>query len=305
MIEFVYDNDALEHLIKADDYKELKPRILESVERGINRFYICQYTFWEMVKGASRRNLTRLQNILREAYWLSGEGQVLLYPTPHLKHSLGAISVRDYKKNCQEFIRCIQEFLCCREFADFEHKFGSAQSFISDELKALSDLAVKGREVVFKNLSNTGTDGAKEFLSSTNSESFFRIFLPQIIERFKLESELSGLSADTVQRKVPSLRQFSDVFRTLQLKRLTGNKKIDLNDYFDVQKVVYLDKCDYLITDDRRLRVLFKEANCSDLWGRAIPMQKAKEHIKKRCLINRLTNPVYDHSCSVRVVTSE
>ena len=300
MIRFLYDNDVLEHLIDDADYEAARRAVIKSVEEVQSQFYYTQISFLELLKGIRPSNFERLKRIALESYVLSGGGSVLLNPQDHLAYATQQMSQTRYVENVAVMIGDIRSLTKSPDYAAFTANSEARASYLRNWLEATKRESQRSTDYLQEQIESGEESQADLLLSNRSSNEFFQRYTGQILDHFHLGPALARLSVDEIVEKFPSLKYFADVFRVRLLKRLAG-KKVQESDYFDLEKVAYLDICDYIVTDDRAFRALFKETGIPDLAERAISLSRLREHLSGKMLKKQPTSRVWDKADKRRV----
>ncbi|MCB2229284.1 hypothetical protein KQH82_01115 [bacterium] len=293
MIRFVWDNDAIEHIQSRQDYDELKDRILALDALGDIRAYYSEVSFLELIKGVNQQNFERLKAVTRNAYDLCGKGHLLLYPDEHLRVALGIYDRSEVQRKGSNLIREIKFFVDLPSIGAFKTAFDERASFIAKNIGAIYESSCASTRVLNTEIDGIPKNTRKRMISTRDDEAFFRLFYRDALSRFSLNDCVDSATAESVDNALPSLKQFSSVFYSLLLKRLFDQKQVQPSDFFDIQKVVYLDLCDYIVTDDRRFRVLFDESRLASMAGRAISHEEFLLHLESPYLRKQKTDKRY------------
>jgi hypothetical protein len=290
MLTFVFDNDALVHLTQRSNYDSLKTKIQESFERRINRVYFTRVNFWEFVQGVSESNLHQFQHFLREFCGLCQQRYILPLPEICLRESIGRLTRNELETACSTLVKNMQSMLAVRSCEDFRSEFADIQDYLVEANNSLYDAAVADDEAFRENPPSLSKKEITEGISADKSGHFWEKMHKSLLHRFQLDELLPGITPMELARQLPSLFEMSEIYRILLKKILVDGKKPDKGDFFDLQKIVYLGRCDYIVTDDRKFRVLFDEVGTCALFGRCIPLDKFLEHVGRPTLISRLPN---------------
>lgn len=289
MLRFTFDNDAIEHLVNRDTFEQHRQNIARVSDRQEVVVHFSRTNLLELIKGATERNFRRLQTLLRQAYALGGRHNMLLSPSHHLRWGLGRADQETLNQWYNDLYNDVFQMFKAANFQEFQALYSKAIASLNRGNVAILEKAMEVKQSAQGMPDSEKKEFADDFLSEKGSSLFFDLVYPSILEQFNLQDEVSGLDREEVVRRLPSLIQFCDVYRSLMRKRIIDGRIPKKGDYFDIQKVVYLDWCDYIVSDDRKFRVLLNEAGTSDLVGRAIPLSKFLEHIDKPFLLHRLT----------------
>ncbi len=295
MLKFTFDNDALQDLVENPDYQQLLKEIRRARERREIELYFSQTNMLELVKGVTQGNFRLLQNLLRQAIVLCGRNNLLLSPSHHLKYGLGYLSPRELAQlRANRYYDVLQMFKA-NDFGSFMTSFGKMREKLSSDQDVIWRQASDGVEKIRK-MNNKAGQGKPEnwLLSESGSSLWIQLSYEALLQLFGLEDAVSGLSREQVQERLPSLVQYAEAFRSLNHRRVVKRFRVEKGDYFDIQKVVYLDLCDYIISNDGRFVDVLNEAGTADLVGRAIKLEDFIRHLEHPCLLNRLTTAIHN-----------
>ena len=295
MLRFTFDNDAIEHLVRSDTFEEHRQEIQRASNRQDLMMHLSRTNVLEIVKGVTERNFRRLQMLLRQAYAFGGRRNLLLSPSHHLKWGLGRVDPHTLNEWYNSFYNDVFQLFKAANYPEFQERYAKVSASLDRGNDAIWNNAKDVKQAILAKLdSKAKKKSADWFLSPEGSSLFFDLMYSTVLQQFNLGDDVIGLEREEVVRRLPSLVQFCDTFRTLQRKRIIEGHNPQKGDYFDIQKVVYLDLCDYIVSDDRRFRALVDAAGTSDLFGRAIPLSKFLQHIHRPFLLNRSIGPGHE-----------
>lgn len=286
MIKFVFDNDALGHLVKDAQYEQLKLKILESRQRRQNQFFISAVTLWEAFKGTHEKNFNGLQQMLCEGLELAGEENVLPDPHDYLRFRFLRTPRREQRSDTSRLIAQIHSFLGMKSHSEFVCAFGEVVRYVSNEIEKI-------RASVDQSTARmNGHDELKRVLDPEKIREFSLVFFSSLLQHFRLEDAVVITSPKNILQTHPSLYYFASLYQILMRKRVFNGAKVRIGDFFDLERVIYLDTCDYLVTDDKALIDLFNNCRTPYMNGRAIRLNKLLDHVGRPRLLNMVTFPL-------------
>lgn len=254
------------------------------------------------MQGVSEKNFFKLKEVFLKALILGSRRNLLLSPSHHLKFGLLRVSQQQVNKWYANLYNDIFQMAKVGNYNDFAVLFHRASASMARENEQISDIAKNVQEVMRKKID---TEKKKRtirwFLSTSGWQLFFQLVYPDILRQFNLQNDVGDMERDEVVRRIPSLVQWTDAFRKSLYRRILEGYAVRSGDYFDIQKVVYLDLCDYIVSDDGDFRKTLDMPGPTDLHGRVIKLEKFLRHLDGLPLLKRLTNPIYDDAYGVAI----
>lgn len=293
MLRFTFDNDAIGHLVNSETFEEHRKNIEGASNRKSVAVHFSRTNLLEMVKGVKECNFQYLQRLLRQAYVLGGRRNLLLSPSHHLKCGLGQADQETVNQWYEAFYKDVRQMFGATDYREFHQVYGKASASLGRGNDAIWNAAKEVKQASLDTLDRERRKALDDrYLSDKSGSRFFDEMYPGLLQRFNLQDDIVDLDREEIVRRLPSLVQFCEVYRTLQRKRVIEGHNPQPGDFFDVERVIYLDLCDYIVSDDRRFRNLLNDAGTSDLCGRAIELEEFLEHLEHPMLEKRLTLPV-------------
>jgi hypothetical protein len=287
VISFVLDQCAWEALHNTPEFEKLHPRILESIERRINRFYLTRLNILELFKGLNESNFDRLRKNVRVAFGYSGAANLLLDPSDHLLPDLKQVDSPFIKIKRRQLCDEIRLLLGATDWPEYESRFGE---HIEGYRSVCQDLTLRGqkmRDGVRQFVSGWSKSEKKTNLSYGASGNWFALFCDRVLPTLLRDPKAVDIDTDLLQERSPALVYFSELNRSISHSMVSNGRKWDSGDSFDLIYPMYLDVADYLVTQDKGLRALFRNTGNPYLENRAITVEKLLEHIHKPHLLSR------------------
>jgi hypothetical protein len=279
MISFVFDNNALNSLSNREDYSHVKEMIHDSRLRCMNSFFFPVLSFLEYLKGINFSSFGGLHRLIYEARDICGERNILLQPGYHVGIRLKKVDDEFESDLCAHDVKMISDFLGCRDYSDYVRVSGKSDEVVKATSQRVYDMLLHVQSESRKRLENFEKIEKKAFLSPENSQDFFEWFLKGLVKSSFIGEDLRELSMSYVKRFVPSLRYFSDVWQRYAYITEFTTKKARSGDNFDTLYTLYLDRCDYLVTDDRSFTALCNDTE--SLARRLITTDRLVQHLKR------------------------
>jgi len=167
----------------------------------------------------------------------------------------------------------LSDFLEIDDFKAYENEF---KNDLSAAFASLEDIRKSGITMVnqlYKCKKDNNEDfkfrNLKNSLLSDPEDDWYNGIIPNLLRRYNLLN-LNGVINKKIFMTLPSLKYFSDILWRITREYVLNNKKYDVNDYFDLEPVIYLDTIDYYVSNDNRARNLINDSCNQDLRKRAI-----------------------------------
>jgi len=286
VITFVFDNNAIQHLINNKQYLQIKPKIIDSLDRRINKIYISQLVFYENLNGIREETFDVFSKIYKEIYELNKFSTLLLCPGLHFKQRIKLDQTITNMLN--NFFNRLILFINRNNYTDFFKIFSQYQNDvykITTEMKRSLLLTIKNSKRL---LNDKSKRERKEFLGSNRSDVYKMEFYKNLLKATTGKYLISDISIESFETNYPSLKYYIDFWRVYAYKILMQkNMKADRGDNFDPLYLLYLDICDYLVTDDNPFIVLVNEIDNEQLKSRVINTDEFLKHINVPFFINQ------------------
>jgi len=277
MIEVFFDNSALKMLFSRADFDSFAGKVKSLGRRQKLRVWFSFVNFQERLLGANQHNFGKVQTFLKRAYKLTG-GAILLAPEPHLKMLTTGLP----------WLNVLTEDQVAREVSFWTELFRALIKCTTfDEFRKIAE-PIKNYIVNFKADIQQGAEGLKQEMSNSRMGAISRngklVFAknPQELLRFRQQLFLMKLNSWHVIKEgtdldlkqltllFPSVLYSVDVNLHYYSRMFSGSITPKSSDHFDFEQVIYLDRCDYMVTEDRHLIGLTENCGNPELSGRAI-----------------------------------
>jgi len=291
IIETVMDISTLEEFCDHPDYESNLQRLEElnardSLNLNVNLFPLFQ----KISSGEGMESFTKLQKFINST--LSIKDDNLLLPVElyvwRMSDALPDDSLRD---GTAFWFDLLNDFYRGKGIDDMSGGLKKVADYWDHSLRYISNFAdaVKEHTAGFKN-----PESARQtFQSNTDVLNDFRRF---IFDKLQLRFKLKGIMNNypdfqyMVQRLI-SLFYLSDVQICHNLNILEGQEST-LDDYVNLEQLVYLNGCDYFVTNDRKIIDLVNNCPFADLKGRIISLddfidwlKSEKFQVEKKALV--------------------
>ncbi|MEZ5357389.1 MAG: hypothetical protein R3F48_01070 [Candidatus Zixiibacteriota bacterium] len=269
MIVITLDSQVLSK-IAGDEY--LFNQIYEKAEKLYKSqclvFLFSPIVFIESMKGVkSEKHFIIDQNRVRKASILCNK-HFLPDTSNHLRNTIKLNSEKDAYLIGNNWNRRFYEIATCDSFEVYQAKhmptFIRLNRQIEENHKAIKTIltqvqsGLKGEE--YKN---------EEFMNSLRLD-----FLNIAIDHFDIKNAitLTMYSLTEIERKLPGLTFFAFSYAKLVQDYFDpdGRKDLLASDYCDMLQTIYLDTCDYIVSEDRYFAGIVNNSGLKELEGRVI-----------------------------------
>ncbi|MCK5125277.1 MAG: hypothetical protein KAR42_03385 [candidate division Zixibacteria bacterium] len=235
-------------------------------------FQFSPIVFIESLKGVkTKEHFKEDQNRVRIASKLCNK-HFLPDTANHLRKTIGLNSEKDAFRIGCNWIRRFHDIATCDTFEAFtiQHLpfFAKLGGRIEENHKSMSHSLIQLKKYLHKDAYKT-----EEFMDTLR-----RTFLDIAIDHFDLKSALAltRMSINEVAKSLPGLTFFSFSYASLVKDCLDpqGRKEIIASDYCDMIQTVYLDVCDYIVSNDSRFARVVNSSGLKELEKRIIPFEE-------------------------------
>ena len=271
MTEICFDNNALQGICHHPNYEDHLQRIKELRARSKVQCHFNFINFAEQLVGVNEKYFSDVQRIFRRGYSISG-GNILLRPVVHLRGMLHApayfnrLNMKQVRREgewCIEIYRSLCQAAC---LADVIGVLEPLKNLFNEDRTE----ARKRSQKIKKGMENQSTLYPDE---RTRIDSMVQAFSNEIVRHQILNSQKdrSRMIAKSLLIALPSVRYYVEIYMEYY-DRMFAGKSPKLGDYYDLEQIFYLDRCDYFITEDRALSSLINGSRNDELRGRAITL---------------------------------
>jgi len=282
-IEVLVDNNALEKLSAHHDYDQIQLCLNELYGQGKLRIFFSFRTFQEQLAGINSEYILKekAQRWVKQAAIICKK--FLLVPdTIHVRRSARSISENEYVTCWTNGQNMLRDFCECPNLIAYNKAFRVlANDFISakDEwYKTSQKIFAYGKHKTKYNRQN----GVNMVFASSEEDlqEFRNMIFNNLITRFDLNTNASlyRKPLDFV-KAVPSLSILTDILTFYYERVYLEKQKIKQGDYVDIFQSVFLDACDYILTEDKNYRDLINKCPYSNYSGRAMSLEEFIEAV--------------------------
>lgn len=310
-IRFVLDNCALQDLVELAEYAEIKRVLCDAREAGKIQIYVSQLTYLEISNSIRTVELNKLQRWVKEGLSLSGNA-VLTWPQIYVQHVVGKVDVVFVAYQERRLLENMHGLLKARSKDDLSPKWLSE---IEEWQNLIKDFHCQHRSIL--------RETAQLYFGDSEVievESWLRkgkdIFQREIVEQ-TIKKLLPNVRDDLIEvaRCYPSLdcwaeywyaylTKYKQLYDKRQSQAGAGSPVIpspkhvtSRGDTIDSLTVWYLDRCDYIVTEDEPFTNLLNEESTNRvLTKRAISLKEFLEHVENPYLICRALVPAFEGS---------
>lgn len=283
MLRFALDNNALQALVNHDSYSEYKARIVRSVTKSEMCVYFTHIGFLELGTGLNADNFEERRCIINECLSLC-KGNILALPQLYVYMDIGLRSkeqLSDEESGLHDYFTKVSSVESFEELPDavVRQMDGFKQHMIDLHIKRV-DVQYKARQLEHKD----GGDGPADFVEG---------FKQSLIRKLK---QTRDLPTDDIERfkKHPGVECFANYWYGYNKKTQSSGFTSKRGDSADAMLVMYLDRCDYLISNDRVLKDIADGQGSDKLHGRVIDVSRFLDHICIPTLPSRSMIDGYD-----------
>jgi hypothetical protein len=284
MIEVLIDNNALVDLCSEKEYPNYLTSINELRATGILSLNFSIYPFLEQIEGIiDDRTFDKVKSLIIQAGRVSG-GRLLLPTEYHLRKAIDILPEQELKSEAKYWSNILSMFGSFKNYDEFKSNLGALQVYLNKSKNWIYGGAQNVQDFTMKFIkSQKGRGQLAHFFANEQQLIEFRQFIFNILlKRFNLT---------TVRDIYPNIHQFDErVISVTYLaniyicyyERIYRGRAVKKSDHIDLEQIIYMDACDYLLTNDKYYRDLINACEYSDLTGRAISLKEFIGIIIKR-----------------------
>lgn len=280
MLNFVFDNDAFENLVRHPNIESLKTSIQNRDVAGGIKCYYTSTNFTEMIAGVSRDNYPRLSEIAIGSWKIASTGDnvnLLLSTGTIFKNELDEADLDEMKEEGRRLFNNLRLFIAVPDYDAFL-KFAapSRRRWMTTKLDGwfYCQKAFERARFIWK-------DRGVKYFSYENRQVFHSRLWKDAVH---LSPRMTSLPSD-VQRfeeECPGMFWWAEALRSYLGSIFRCSRKPRKGDWLDIMRVPYLALCDYLVTDDKSLIALVDDSENPNLQGRLI---------RSASFVSELTSP--------------
>lgn len=292
---FIFDTNAFSYTVDRTDFDHFL-RKLEKQNKTVFPFFSL-INYYEYLKGIKNdTTLTERQSYIRAIKKITLGGSIFLNPFSHVQYFSNQITKEQAKKEADFFIRMINLFLSLKSYGDYEHRFkrllrnvNSGIDKIVTGYKGMRDSAIQlKREYSKRKLKEV----FKNRFDKSPSKEDYDILVRNMALRFKLNIDFDNEDIMEILAEFVSIRCFVDVYWKYVGQLVFNNRNPKWGDYFDLEQMVYLNIADYLVTNEKRVRIWVNENHNPELRGRAISSDEFYDLLDSLIIEKKAKEPV-------------
>lgn len=252
MIEILFDNNAFQLFHKRDDYEHYVRKLTKLYNEKKLRIHFNLHNFIEQIEGTDSESAFKwAQKTVNQAGRISNKN-FLIPPDLYLQKAIGVASTNEIMEDGEFWMKTFSEFVKLKSLGDFE-----------DFLRQLKDYTIKSKQNIYEG--NKDIKKQIELFKRENKIKNFKnyivknagnlgflqkMFFDVFIEKYKLALGRKLCPSDNAfVKKLVSLCYLSDVYICYNLE-LSDGRNPKLGDFVDFEQVIYLDCCDYIVTNN-------------------------------------------------------
>jgi len=290
MLNFVFDHNAFVHLFGRSDYPQIKAAIGELSQEGHCRIWFSATNLTEMMKGTTETNYHERKECLTKALALAQNRHFFPSPTDYLFLDIRRLGLQGLLEKAAFVRKLCADVLSIPDAPTFLEKYGWVQDELDLNKMEFFRNVTDAQEPVLEMSMAKRKSSAHAKCGENRRLSFLRDSVIQLLLKYAPElapQEGEGMSLTVLLRCRPAILYFSELVRTFSGKTYLNKRRVRDGDDYDFIYALYLDVCDYLVTDDRSLRSMFKETNLPELLDRAITLEAFLENLSTPFLFPR------------------
>lgn len=290
MLNFVFDNNAWITLFGRSDYSQIKVCLGQFFREKYIRIWFTSTNLTEMMLGVTEHDFASRIESMKQAVTLAQQKYFCPVVTDYLFLDIRKVGL----------LGLLEKGGITRELCTNVSSTSDFQTFKENNSRVVEEVDTINREF-FRNV----TDAQKPELeksaaarkntaeSKCGENKRLSTLRDSVMSLLPLYApELAPKSDDVMNlmlllRRRPALLYFSELIRVFSKKTRLNKRKVRKGDGYDFSYVLYLDVCDYLVTNDRSLRSMIEETNLPELLGRAITLEAFLENLTSPFLFPR------------------
>lgn len=284
---FIFDCNAHLYLINNPNYATICDTIAH--QNHILAPYLSPLNFLELIHGIKSESqlISRKEN-LKKIHQLCGNA-LLPDPKVHIQQLAKAITYTDYCLEANKFIDSIAMFYSVKNLKEFGILFQPhldfirefQQKFIDSYKELCNSLLTQKKQFRISEGTQKGIFNLfKNYLNKPPEDRIYNSLLPNLLFRYEIIDKYNTIEMSTIFDQIPSLKYYIDVFWKYTSNNVLSGKtprKPTVQDYFDLEQVVYLNNAHYLVTEEKRILNWVNNCGNTDLKGRAISASRFLE----------------------------
>jgi hypothetical protein len=269
-IDIILDTNALEFICDCDRFEELMRRIKQLLDDSVLRIHFNVIAFCERLEGIVEKHFENARDHIRKASTITGR-TFILPPKQHLMKCIGLFPEEDIRNEALIWFKLFQGFCSCKDYDDFKSVFATA----ADDLRHQNESILQGANRIYSFIqqikeSNKSEGKITKFnLNLSEVFNFKRVLRDNFPRRYDLYEPTRQMAGYLMEKKLRSISYLTDAYFYYSKKVFNGMKP-QSGDHNDLELIVYLNACDYLMTRDKRLIDILQKSGNEDLMDRYI-----------------------------------
>ena len=289
-IFIIFDTNAHSFLIDQNNYSNIIDNFEKSKPKIIPHF--TDINFYEYLKGINTvEELIKRQKYIKNIYKSTLGGSLFLSSKSHIQDAIGQLNLASKQEEILNILKYIRFFINLKSLSDFKNTLKKMQDETLKELvriKHNKSLRQKNMIQIFKDYRKSNNlKEIKSRLQSLPKEDDYNVLIPIILERFEVKAFNKSINRKNIFSVLPSLKYFIDVNWKYNCQMTLNKRKVQANDYFDIEQVIYLNIADYLVTREKNLLSWINDSGNPELKGRAISPNDLLNLINTNKIIKR------------------
>lgn len=283
------DNDALRQLPGSDALRSFQNEVQQPPEQRRVIFCYSYTSFTELMIETIPENLAEHQEMLRTVDHLCGPGRGAYLPPPALYLNMWLKppeEMMDRAREVQLLDEMIRAFIDAKDYGEFESRLGQMREGMTESLRQHYDMvhsAVRQRRERLREVEHA----RDRFNNEVSAQSLLSGNRRGILSMYDLVEFFNGRSEDEVLDAAPGVRYYLELERAYLDRYYFEEVEPQPEDFFRKQQGVYLDGCDYVVTNDPAYPELLSRYKLEELTGRAIGMDLVVKHLRRPTLAKR------------------
>lgn len=283
-------------MVDRADYRQLKVLVEQHFACGDLRLWISTTNLTELTQGITLESFARSKKYMSEALTLAQRRFILPPPSDYIYYdvkALGLDGLLESSRNTRKVFAMIQ---AAWSYRDYVRKFKP----YADEIKTRQDRFYNSvRSAQDSEVRMTASERKKEAYSRFSVENRERFYSDTIESQFSRKTTAppgaSVIRINPYQQdsRRPAVLYWTELLRVFCLRTYLNKRWVRAGDGYDFSQALYLDICDYLITDDGPLRTMAEDTQLPELKGRLISLDAFLIHLNQPSLTRRCPIPLY------------
>lgn len=290
MIRFVLDNNAAQDIVVSGKYDDVLSVIVDSIANGSNSIYCTHLGYLELVTGLNEENFAVRRDAVEACLKLCND-KVLDLPETYILHDLGvwdSSKVREMENKLRSHMR---DFCRAKLVADLNGTWTNTIREFKGALVQAQDNRTDAQGLSREITSIAQKEGRVPYRSD---RAHFREDVPSAVFLSVSARENVDVTLFDRFKELDAILYYADYWYRYNHKTINGGMKSRRGDAVDSILIMYLDRCDYLVTNDGSFRDTVNDPENDELFGRAISVEQFMDHVLEPNLSRRAPVDGYD-----------